>query len=121
MAETDPSLAKWMVLEIQVELDREYEYEELAKEVATRIENIGMGDVGTHGVYSVEAVRLGPVKAAFRMRIREAKWFGNPTDLQKIRNLLFGTLANIAKDVAEIDHIQSMRKLLLVKPSSTGM
>ena len=120
MAKTDPRLAEWMILEIEVELDREYEYKELAKEVARRIKEPGAER--TFGVYFVKAVRLSSTKATFKIGIREAKWLGSPTALQEIRSLLFGVLSNIAKDVAEINRIQLLRKLLPeVKSTCTGM
>jgi hypothetical protein len=121
MAKTEPKLAEWMVLEVHVELDREYDYKELAEEVVSRIKGLGIGNAQTHGVYSVEAMRLSPAKAAFELRVRNAHWFKNQTTLQELRTLLHNALAGIARDVAEIDRIQSMRKLLPIEPTCTGM
>ena len=115
MAKTDPRLANWMVIEVEAELDREYVPEELAKEIASRIE--GMEKAHACGIYHVAAVRMNPTKVNLQIRTQYAR----DATLHDVRSLLWNVIAEIAREVAEIDRIQSLRKLLPIEPTCTGM
>ncbi len=114
MAKTDPKLASWMVLEIEADLDRECDPNELAIEIARRVKILGQDAAG--GIYHIGVEKISSTKVNLIIRTRFVE-----VTLQSLRTLLWTAIAGIAKDVAEIDRIQSLRKLLPKKSTSTGM
>ncbi len=122
MAETDPWLEDWMVLTIRVELDREYLLPELGDEMTKRIDAMMTNNTRrTYGVYAVTIKKVTEVEVEIRAHVRDAVWCGDKVTLLAVRQLVYTTLRDIARDVAGIDRIQSLRKLLPIEPTCTGM